>query len=273
MSKKIVLPSLLVATIAVVALFGVLNFNKAYAQTPTATPAAPSTEQQQANPKVFGDRRGGRLGISQQDLATALGIDLVKLQDAYVSANTEALKQAVADGLITQAQADAITARGLSNGPIGGFEHFLGQNQTSTIDYNALLAKALGITTDQLTAARQKAFNTAVDNAVQAGTLTQAQADLIKGREALAADSKFQSSMQSAFQAAVQQAVTGGVITQAQADAILQAQQNQTGRGFFGFGEGFEGRHGRDHGGFWGVPPANNGTNNDVDPTPNSAGL
>jgi len=54
-------------------------------------------------------------GFSQQELATALGIDLPTLQAAYKSANTEALKEAVSKGLITQQQADQITARALTN--------------------------------------------------------------------------------------------------------------------------------------------------------------
>jgi hypothetical protein len=272
MSKKVILPSLLVAVVAVAVLFGVLNFSKAYAQAPTATPAAPSTDQKQGKPGFPGGGRGGdRMGYSQQDLATALGIDLTKLQAAYTSANTEALKQAVAQGLITQAQADAITARGLSNGPIGDFGHMFGldNSQTSSIDDNALLAKALGITSDQLTAAKQKAFNTAVDAAVTAGTLTQAQADLIKGRQALAGNTKFQSAMQSAYAAAVKQAVTDGVITQAQADALIQAQQNQSGRDFFGFDKGFDGGpHGR--GGMRGAPGTDNNGTAAPTPAPNS---
>ena len=157
MSKKLVLPSLAVAVIAVVTLFGVLNFSKAYAQTPTETPTTIATETTTTDEvittsqDVVGKPHGGKVSYSQQDLADALGMDLTKLQAAYESANTEALKQAVEQGLITQAQADEITARGLSNGPIGGFKHlFSVDDANSSIDYNALLAEALGISTDQL---------------------------------------------------------------------------------------------------------------------------
>lgn len=264
MSKKLVLPSIVVAVIAVVSLFGALNISKAFAQAPTETPTASSTAdtavttdatsagQVVTKPQDADGLHGGKLGYSQQDLADALGVDLTTLQAAYTSANTEALKLAVEQGLITQAQADEITTRGLSNGPVGGFKHFAADDaQAGAIDYNTLLAKALGITTDQLNAAYLKAENTAIDNALTAGTITQAQADLMKGRAALAADSTFQSSIQSAYKAAVQQAVTAGIITQAQADAILQAQQNQSGSGLFGLGEGFGGHHGG-HGGFRG---------------------
>ncbi|MGD0006426.1 MAG: hypothetical protein ABSE06_19620, partial [Anaerolineaceae bacterium] len=66
---------------------------------------------------------------------------------------------------------------------------------------------------------------------VKAGTITQAQADLEKGRNALSNNAKFQASLQSAYEAAVKQAVTDGVITQAQADQILK---DQSGKGFPG---------------------------------------
>lgn len=270
MSKKLVLPSLVMAVIAVVTLFGVLNFSKASAQTPTETPTTAtettSTDLDLSDVRDVDGPHGGKISYSQQDLADALGVDLTKLQAAYETANTEALKQAVEQGLITQAQADEITARGLSNGPIRGYKHLFSiDDANSGIDYNALLAKALGITTDQLTTAYQAAFIMAVNNAVTAGTLTQAQADLMIGRAALAADATFQSSIQSAYEAALQQAVTDGVITQAQADAILQAQQSQSGRNLFDFGGGFGGRHG--HGGFRDGSADTDGTKDGTVPT------
>ena len=164
MSKKLVLPSLAVAVVAVITLFGVLNFSKAYAQTPTETPTTAtettSTDLDLSDVRDVDGPHGGKVGYSQQDLADALGIDLTKLQAATESANTEALKLAVEQGLITQAQADEITARGLSNGPIGGYKHlFSVDDANSGIDYNALLAEALGISTDQLTAAVPGGFH------------------------------------------------------------------------------------------------------------------
>ena len=105
MSKKLVLPSLAVAVIAVVTLFGVLNFSKANAQTPTETPTT-TTETTSTNLDLNEVRdidgpHGGKVGYSQQNLADALGIDLIELQAAYETANTEALKLAVEQGLIT----------------------------------------------------------------------------------------------------------------------------------------------------------------------------
>ena len=204
---------------------GALAFTNVFAQTPTPAPATPNGQVQPGK-----GMRGGFGGYSEQDLATALGIEVTKLQAAYASANAEALKEAVSKGLITQAQADQITARGINNRPLGG----LGLGANSGIDYNALLANALGIDVTRLQAAYTQAFNTNLDNAVKAGTITQAQADLEKGRYALSTDTKFQTSLQTAYQAAVKQAVTDGIITQAQADQLLQAQTGKDLPGIFG---------------------------------------
>jgi hypothetical protein len=223
------------------------------AQATTPTPAAPTTKSQDGTTapgrgaKGNGTAQGqiargakGTDGTQDQALATALGIDLTKLQAAYTTATDEALKQAVTDGLITQAQADQIAANG------GRFEGLGRFANASTIDYNALLAKALGITTDQLQAAKQKAYYTELDSAVTAGNLTQAQADLMKARYALSNSTKFQDSMKTAYETAINQAVSDGLITQAQADQIL-ADQKGIGLGGMRGGPEMGGRGG--HGG------------------------
>jgi hypothetical protein len=251
--------SILAGVMAITAVLGAVTY-QVFAQTPTpATPTqsqgtGPGQGQLQPGPGRGG--RGGHVGFSDADLASALGITTDQLTAAYKSANTEALKEAVSQGLITQAQADQMLANA-GTGPIR--LGFLGKpGSTSTIDYNALLAKALNISTDQLKAAQQKAMSAAIDAAVQAGTMTQAQADEMKGMNALTNDSTFQSAMKAAFDAALKQAVSSGVITQAQADAISQRQAQSS--GFFGggFGGDFGGGHG--HGGPGG--PDFNGGNN-----------
>jgi len=245
---------------------GALAFTNVFAQAATPTPASPNG---QVQPGIGKGMRGGFGGYSEQDLATALGIDVTKLQAAYATANAEALKQAVSKGLITQAQADQITAKGINNRPLGVF----GLDANSGIDYNALLSNALGIDVTKLQAAYTQALNTNLDNAVKAGTITQAQADLEKGRYALANDSKFQSSMTSAYQAAVKQAVTDGVITQAQADQILQAQNGNDlpgilgGRGGPGGRGGFGGPRGFDQHGNGGGPGGNAAPQTPAPPT------
>lgn len=52
----------------------------------------------------------------------------------------------------------------------------------SDIDYDALLADALGITVDELNAARQQANLAAIDQAVAEGLLTEDEAELMKAR-------------------------------------------------------------------------------------------
>ena len=241
MRLKKILPFIAISVLSAAAVFGVVTYQKVSAQAPTPTPTAPAT---QAKPE-WSEKGPGFMGgeATNQYLADALGITTDQLSAAYQSATTEALKQAVADGKLTQAQADQLAAR--ANG------HFDGRwLNDANIDFNALLAKALNISVDQLDAARQKAFDARIDAAVTAGNLTQEQADLMKGRYALGNNAQFQSSMQSAFEAAVNQAVQSGVITQAEADQILKNAANMGQRGFGGFGDfgkfgGFGGFHGR----------------------------
>jgi hypothetical protein len=242
MNKGKLIPWLAAGLMTLVLAVGAVGYQSVYAQ--ATTPEASTTDTVPAKPLDARGSRGLRGGPTNQDLADALGIDLATLQAAEQTAKDNALAQAVAQGLITQEQADQLTADGAA------LRHMRGIN-LSPIDMHALLADALGITTDELSAARQTAANAAIDRAVEAGTLTQEQADLMKGRNALFADEQFQSSMTSAFEEAVQQAVTSGVISQPQADQIL-AQSN--GKGFFGRGgfrlPGMGGGHRGPRGGF-----------------------
>ena len=140
-----------------------------------------------------------------------------------------------------------MTANGLSNRALREF----GQPGTNGIDYDTLLAKALEITTDQLKTARQQVETARLDAAVANGQMTQAQADEMKARTALAGDTKFQASMQTAFAASVAQAVSEGVITQAQADLIIKNSSGMSflgGPGGHGGGPGGRGGHGGPNG-------------------------
>jgi hypothetical protein len=162
----------------------------------------------------------------------------------------------------------AMGRSGFGEGPFFGHGQF-----GSTIDHEALLAEALGITVDELEAAQEQAHAAAIQQALDQGLITQEQADWMSSRmklrdyldrDALTAqalgitveelqqartDGKplavliyelqldpatVRINMQSAYEAAIQQAVTDGVITQEQADQIL------AGRGFGGRG-GFAG--------------------------------
>lgn len=277
MARKKIIPILTAVALGAAAVAGVFGYRAVYAQAATPTATAPAQSGQPGTTTGGTATQPGKPGMdrrgfpgdeaSNTGLAAALGITTDQLTAAYQTANTEALKQAVAKGLITQAQADQYAAGTASGKPVRPFD--FGQFATSGIDYNALLAQALNITTDQLKAAQTTAFNTAIDNAVTNGAMTQAQADLAKARRALQNDSKFQANLKSAYQAAIQQAVTDGTITQAQADALIQAESQAPG-GFgdrLGFGMGPGGHGGRGgHGGPMMVPAT-------PQVTPDSSGL
>jgi hypothetical protein len=197
--------------------------------------------------------RGGGMGGGANDtyLAEALGITAAELQTAEQTAYTAAIDQALEKGLITQAQADVLKQGNGANGRFGGRElfGFLGRGDT-TIDQNALLADALGITTDELAAARVKAQDLALTAAVEDGRITQEQADQMKAEQALKTymeEQGFQDQAKTLYENLVKQAVQAGVITQAQADAILSklSDSGKFGgmRGFDGFGG--PGGHGR----------------------------
>ncbi len=158
-----------------------------------ATPAAPAE-------KPFGyhgfggfGRHGGWFGAgnSQYDsfLADALGITVDQLDAARQKADTAMIDQMLADGRITQDQADLMKAR---------------LALAATIHPDELLAKALGITVDELNTARSE--DPSLSSLLDQLGITRADA---------------QTALQNAYQAAVQQAVTDGVITQDQADQIL----------------------------------------------------
>jgi hypothetical protein len=223
-----------------------------------------------------------------QYLADALGISLDILQSAEQTASDAAIQQAVEQRLITQEQADAMTLRGFPFGGRFGGHWKLGPNEglKDGIDYNALLADALGTSVEKLQAARDKAQDARLAAAVANGTLTQEQADLIKAQkelksyldpQALFAEAlgistdqlqayreqdlslseilakvgktaaEVREAQQAAYQAALSKAVSDGVITQEQADQL------QAGgfRGLGGFGRGFgrDGGRGGGHGG------------------------
>ena len=264
MDRKKAVPFLVIGALVITTVAGLIGYRTVQAAASTTT--ASNT----ASLNMGRGRYGGE--VTDQQLATALGIDLTALQSAYATATNEVLAQAVSAGLITQTQADEIKASGSRFGDFGPYK-------LTGIDFNAALAKALGITTDKLTAAYGSAFNAAINQQVTDGTLTQTQADLLKGKYALSNSAKFQSSMTSAFTAAVNQAVTDGTITQSQADQILanSSSMNFFGGGFgdrgFG-GPGGGGRGGHGFGGPGGQPGAPNSTTpNTTAPTstPNGA--
>ncbi len=208
----------------------------------TAT-ATPST----AAPSGRGERNGAtdsRIG-GDTYLAEALGITQAELQTAQTAARTAAIKQAVTDGLITQAQADAwLNGTG---GQRGSRLDLRGVN----LDTDKYLADALGITVDELNTAQEKAQAAELAQAVTDGRMTQEQADLVTAKRAL----QQYVQDQGLWEQAVASAVKDGVITQAQADAIL-ADAKPGAFDFGGMGRGGKGgMHGMGRGGHGGAAP------------------
>ena len=199
--------------------------------------------------------RGGESPLGgNEDLADALGISVEDLQAANETAQAAALAQAVEAGLITQEQADQVSKRGFSGrrgiGSPGG-----------EIDYEALLADALGISVEALQAARETAMDARLSQAIEDGKLTEEDASRIEARQALRnyfekdemlakalgisveeldaaredgtripdlleelglTEEEFQANMQTVRQEMLQQAVEDGLITQEQADLLLE---------------------------------------------------
>ena len=196
--------------------------------------------------------RGAMAGIDGHELlAEALGISVDELETAQAAARAAAIEQAVAEGLITQAQADqflsgAYAGRrgfGLNWGIPGG-----------GIDYAALLADALGISVEELQAAQAEAHAAKLAEMVAAGVLTQEQADMLQAYKDVAGYVDYDAltaSVRSFFQAAIEQALADGAITQAQADQMLENLSRIEMRDFPGFG-GRGGHRGHGRGGFGG---------------------
>lgn len=124
----------------------------------------------------------------QQALADQLGVTVDELTAAMEAVRDAQQAAALADGTITQAQIDRMEAQ---------------QALKGAIDSDGLLAEALGITTDELAAAKEAGIR--LPELVEASGLTQ---------------DEFAEALAGARAAAVAQAVSDGVITQAQADAL-----------------------------------------------------
>lgn len=233
-----------------------------------------------AHPGIGGLPEG--LSSRAELLAQALGIAVEELQAAQEEARNAAIDQALEDGLITEAQAEWLRDgefgfRGHHGFGMPGFDFDKGA------EHDEFLADALGISVEELQAARAEAETAALAELVDAGYLTQEQADLMAARQALkgAIDrealmakalgisvdelqaareegttmaelldqlgltaAEVATAHQAAYEAAIQQAVEDGVLTQDQADQILSG--SFSGHGFGGFpgGHGFHGGKG-----------------------------
>ena len=185
-----------------------------------AQESVPNTESLPGGQRFGGRGDFGRRmdnGTWLENLAEALGITTDQLEAAQNEAYAASVADAVAAGQITQEQADQILAA---------------QALKNAINRQEIMATALGMTVDELEAARadgQTLVDLMVAQSIDSATL--------------------QANAQAAFEAAVQQAVADGVITQAQADAFLaQGGFNLFGGGGGGHHGGRDGRGGRGFG-------------------------
>ncbi len=142
-------------------------------------------------------------GTHWQTLADELGLDAATVQAAINDAIEAGIAAAVEDGTLTQEEADALLERMAL--------HELAQTIVDRDVIRAAIADALGVTTDELEAAKE------------AGTL----------RELVEASGVIREALREAVQAArqqqIEQAVADGLITQEQADQLLEG---RIGRGF-----------------------------------------
>lgn len=184
---------------------------------------------------------GSSLGSLFLDkLAAALGIQRSALDSAMTSASASALAEAVQGGTLTQAQADALTARvqaGDYGALFGGRGGHRGGPRVAGLReaMEDAAAQALGITVDELRTALRDG-QTVAELAAANGTTEQAVTDA-----ALAA-----------AKSELDQAVAAGTLTQAQADA---AYAQLEARGLLLPGRGGPGGHRGDR-----VPPADTTT-------------
>ncbi|MFO7682645.1 MAG: hypothetical protein R6X34_21620 [Chloroflexota bacterium] len=273
-------------TLALLAVL-VIGGTAVFAQSDDNADATPVPAQEEQIPgSRFGGMRGhrGGHGAAWGDqgayLAEALGITAEELEAAQTAVRTAqmetAVAQALADGLITQEQADAILA---GEGQPFGMRGF-GMERNGRLDqsdHKELLVAELGITVEELEAAQATAREAALAQALADGLITQEQIDMMAAAQALrdyidhdailaealgvsagevtaAKDAgtlrdliqasgltaeEIGAALQTAHETALAQAVADGVITQEQADSL----QTMPGSG------GLGGMRGGGHGG------------------------
>lgn len=184
----------------------------------------------------------GLRGDQEQYLADALGITVEELETAHTTVRDVLIDQAVADGTITQEQADQIKAGERVRVP--GLR--MKGNADGDVDRDVLLADALGISVDELDAAKESAREAAIADALANGDITQEQVDAMAAKETLRTylqDTYGVERPNATMAELIQEAVDAGAITQAQAD-LLDTLGERMGPG--GRGHGGRDGHGRD---------------------------
>jgi len=152
----------------------------------------------------------------REAVASKLGVTVDELVDAREGARQEVVEQAVADGEITQEQADRMLSdEHLERPARGPFGHRMGWGCADNEAHQAALAKVLGLTVEELETELAEG-NTVRDLVDEQGI------DMDEVRDAL----------QEAQEAALQEAVEEGNLTQEQADRMLG--RGARGAGHFG---------------------------------------
>jgi polyhydroxyalkanoate synthesis regulator phasin len=176
------------------------------APSPTPSPSASKNYAQ-----VFLDKLAGILGLTP-----------AQTQDALKKAQLATVDQMLADGKITQQQADAMKARinaGQGLGAIGGF----GRKGEGSGGFKASGALMRDLMTAQANAAASALHMSTADlqSALRSG---KSLSDLEKQQNV--SDSAVKAAMKTAAKGVLDNAVKAGTITQAQADAILARTPN-----------------------------------------------
>lgn len=253
---------------------------------------------------------GEMLGMSKEELKNAhadgqrmpeileeLDLEPSDLREAMQEAFEDAVKEALDDGAINDEQAEFLlekSAEGRAVGEPGGLRGWGKPGPDSQIDFEALLADQLNISVEQLQDARQKAQESAVNQALEDGLITEEQAALIEARRELRgyfdpqavieqilgvstdelkeahADGKrvpeileelglepsdLRDAVQEAFNNAVQEALSDGVIDENQAESLLKTPFGGHGSGGRGLGDRFGPGVLQEQGGFDNSPP------------------
>ena len=208
--------ALAVVTLAAL-VFGGMAFSSNVALADTETPQGDTPPDKGILPLFDGGRRdkpGFEAELNYDEfLADELDITVAELNTAMQAARQAMLQAAVDKGLITEEQYEMMQARAAL---------------AKYIDREALTAKALGISVEEMQTARE-----------QGKSLR----DLLDEQNMDMLD--FRNNLEAAYQEAVQQAVKDGVITQEQAEQFLQV---DFGRNLFPRADRFDGRRPRSDG-------------------------
>ena len=170
-------------------------------------------------------------------IASKLGIERADLDVAVQEARQQVIEQAVADGQLTQEQAERILSRQEDGfgpgvmGPARGKRGHFGGRMGGRMGDQEVLAEQLGLTVDEL-AAELQAGKTIAELAEEKGVDLQTVYDATNDAQV------------EAIKANIQQAVEEGRMTQDQADWMLQGLEQGFMPGERGFAHGQRGRFG-----------------------------